>query len=223
MGCLGLPSGLSTKGACALWPALVFVSLCTRSGLSLLTELLSHDLVSICHTALKHLRGRIAEAASFCFWAGTGLALNVFLIMRIAGYTSVLNAILFLLAYRALTSLSYIHINIFQHIGLPMYTLEDRPAKLYQMSTGVLNLYGNPILNWIMGHTLVFCHIEHHLFPSLSDNMALKVRPIVKQFLLDNGLPYHEKPYMERLSYFVDKYEELMVKAPPFTHYVGLQ
>ena len=104
-----------------------------------------------------------------------------------------------------------------------MYTLKDRPSKLYQMSTGVLNLNRNLYLDWIMGHTLVYCHIEHHLFPAYSDNMVLKIRPLVKQFMLEHGLPYTEKPYMERLSYFVDKYEDLMVKAPPFTHYVGLQ
>ena len=151
------------------------------------------------------------------------MTFNVYLIMKISGFTSILNAVMFLLGYRAVTSLSYIHINIFQHIGLPMYTLKDRPVKLYQMSTGVLNLHRNFYLDWIMGHALVYCHIEHHLFPTLSDNMVLKIRPVVKQFWLSNGLPYHERPYMERLRYFVDKYEELMVKAPPFTHYVGIQ
>ncbi|XP_067944600.1 fatty acid desaturase 6-like [Watersipora subatra] len=173
--------------------------------------------------SLKELKGQVKETASFLFWMTVGFVANVALVMRISGYQTPLNAALFLFAFRAVTALHYVHINIFQHIGLPMYTLKDRPAKLYQMSTGVLNINRNVYLDWIMGHTLVYCHIEHHLFPNLSDCMVLKIRPIVKQFMLSNGLPYHEKPYMERLNYFVDKYEELMVKAPAFTHYVGLQ
>lgn len=145
------------------------------------------------------------------------------MVMKVAGYTTIWNAFLFTYGYRMLTSAPFLHVNIFQHIGLPMYTLKDRPVKLYQMSTGVLNLNRNVILDWILGHTLISCHIEHHLFPTLSDNMVLKVQPVVKQFLLDSGLPYHQRNYSERVSYFVDKYESLMVKAPPFTHYVGLQ
>lgn len=43
------------------------------------------------------------------------------------------------------------------------------------MSHGVLNLPRNPLLDWTFGHSLINCHVEHHLFPSLSDNMCLKV------------------------------------------------
>lgn len=163
------------------------------------------------------------EILKFLVRCAIGLAVNVYLIMIIAGYKTIFNAILFLFAYRALLSVSYIHINIFQHIGLPMFTKEDRPAKLYQMSAGVLNLDRNFIFDWVFGHTLISCHIEHHLFPKLSDFMCMKIRPIVKKFMLEHGLPYHEKEYSERLRVFVDRYEELMVKAPPFTHFVGLQ
>ena len=152
-----------------------------------------------------------------------GLTVNLYLIMALSGFTSIFSATIFLFTIRAILSFSYIHINIFQHIGLPMYKLESRPAKVYQMSTGVLNLHSNVLLNWVMGHSLISCHIEHHFFPTLSDNMCLKVRPAVKKFLLDCGLPYHERPYMERLSVFLEKYEELMVKAPPISHFVGLQ
>lgn len=172
---------------------------------------------------MNHQKGDIWHLLSFCFWMTAGFSFNVFLIMKISGFTSVFGALLFLLAFRAVTAHSYIHVNIFQHIGLPMYELKSRPVKLYQMSTGVLNLERNVLLDYIMGHTLVYCHIEHHLFPMLSDYMVLKIRPLVKQFMLDNGLPYHERPYMERLRYFFHKYDELMVKAPPFTHYVGIQ
>ena len=67
------------------------------------------------------------------------------------------------------------------------------------------------------------CHVEHHLFPKLSDNMCLKIKPVVSKFLKENGLPYHEDSYMGRLKYFLDQYETLMVNAPPITHFVGIQ
>lgn len=62
-----------------------------------------------------------------------------------------------------------------QHIGLPMFSPNCRPKRIYQMSHGVLNLPRNLLLDWTFGHSLINCHVEHHLFPSLSDNMCLKV------------------------------------------------
>lgn len=43
------------------------------------------------------------------------------------------------------------------------------------MSLGVLNLPRLPVLDWAFGHSIVSCHVEHHFFPRLSDNMCLKV------------------------------------------------
>lgn len=43
------------------------------------------------------------------------------------------------------------------------------------MTHGVLNLPRNPVLDWTFGHSLINCHVEHHLFPFLSDHMCLKV------------------------------------------------
>lgn len=43
------------------------------------------------------------------------------------------------------------------------------------MTHGVLNLPRNLVLDWTFGHSLINCHVEHHLFPFLSDNMCLKV------------------------------------------------
>lgn len=63
-----------------------------------------------------------------------------------------------------------------QHIGLPMFAADRKPKRIHLMSLGVLNLPRNPLLDWSFGHSLISCHVEHHLFPSLSDNMCLKVR-----------------------------------------------
>lgn len=63
-----------------------------------------------------------------------------------------------------------------QHIGLDMFSPTRRPKRIYQMTHGVLNLPRNLLLDWMFGHSLINCHVEHHLFPQLSDHMCLKVR-----------------------------------------------
>ena len=116
----------------------------------------------------------------------------------------------------------YIHINIFQHIGLPMYNPKKRPGRVRLMASGCLNLSRNVILDYCFGHSLVNCHVEHHLFPKLSDNMCMKVKPIVKEYLEDNGLPYQEDSYWNRLKLFYQNYKEWMVDPPPLTDFIGI-
>ncbi|KAL4232036.1 Fatty acid desaturase 6 [Mactra antiquata] len=154
--------------------------------------------------------------------AGFGLSVITLLLIHVSG-CSFTGALAVIWLYRAIFSVPYIHVNIFQHIGLPMYSQKSKPVRLYQMATGVLNLPRNPVLDIAFGHSLISCHVEHHLFPKLSDNMCLKIKPVVSKFLKDGGMPYNEKTYMNRLHLFIDKYDTLMVNAPPITHFVGIQ
>jgi len=159
----------------------------------------------------------------FCFVHGLGLVFYTWLLHAWTGW-SLTWVLIVSWMYRAILTLPYIHVNIFQHIGLTMYSQRKRPtSRLYQMATGVLNLSSNVLLNVVFGHGLISCHVEHHLFPHLSDNMCLKIKPIVKQFFLDHDLPYQEADYTERLRTFTLKYDEYMVKAPPITHFIGIQ
>ncbi|MBN3314186.1 FADS6 desaturase, partial [Atractosteus spatula] len=152
-----------------------------------------------------------------------GLYSQYWLLLHVSGFQSSGSALLCMLLCRALFSLPYIHVNIFQHIGLAMFSPHRRPKRIYQMTHGVLNLPRNPLLDWTFGHSLINCHVEHHLFPFLSDHMCLKVKPIVSQYLREKQLPYHEDTYLSRLRLFFDKYQELMVFAPPITELVGIQ
>ena len=151
-----------------------------------------------------------------------GVVCNLYLLQVVSGL-GLKGALACLFVYRGVLAVPFIHVNIFQHIGLPMYSKEHRPARLYQMSTGVLNLERNIFLDFVMGHSLINCHVEHHLFPKLSDSMCLKIKPLVKDFLVSNNLPYNEDSYANRLSLFLERYDELMVHAPPITHFVGIQ
>ena len=162
------------------------------------------------------------ELAKYLVIMPLGILLHIFLFVSVSGF-SVPGAVLLLMASRAVCAIPYIHINIFQHIGLAMYSQEHRPKRIYQMATGCLNLSRNLFLDVTFGHSLINCHVEHHLFPKLSDNMCLKAKPIVSKFLKKHNLPYFEEDYSSRLMQFYHDYDTLMVKAPPITHFVGIQ
>ena len=160
--------------------------------------------------------------AKFSILSSAGVVFYTWLIMALTGY-SLFPALAINYVVRAFYAIPYIHVNIFQHIGLPMYSQQNKPVRLYQMATGVLNLASNPLLNLAFGHSLISCHVEHHLFSRLSDHMCLEVKPLVRDYFRRHGLPYQEADYMERLSTFTRRYNEYMVKAPPITKFVGIQ
>ncbi|KAG8564997.1 hypothetical protein GDO81_012659 [Engystomops pustulosus] len=153
------------------------------------------------------------------FWMIFGLCSHFHLLVHVSGlgYSSALGC---MYLSRALLAVPFIHVNIFQHIGLPMFSASNRPRRLQLMTNAVLNLPRNPILDWTFGHSIISCHIEHHLFPHLSDHMCLKVKPLVSKYVHDHNLPYHEDTYMSRLHLFLSNYKELMVLAPPIAQLV---
>ncbi|XP_013870310.1 fatty acid desaturase 6 [Austrofundulus limnaeus] len=152
-----------------------------------------------------------------------GLYSQYWLLINVSGFRSVHGALLCMLVCRAMFSVPFIHVNIFQHVGLPVFSVKKTPKRIYQMTHGVLNLPRNFLLDWTFGHSLISCHVEHHLFPFLSDNMCLKVKPLVSRYLTQKKLPYQEDTYLSRLRLFFHKYQELMVLAPPITELVGVQ
>lgn len=46
---------------------------------------------------------------------------------------------------------------------------------------------------------------------------------MVSRFLHEKQLPYNEDSYLARFRLFLDRYEELMVRAPLITEVAGLQ
>ncbi|XP_061472087.1 fatty acid desaturase 6 [Rhineura floridana] len=170
---------------------------------------------------LKEVELKTAIRTLCCMFIG--LYSHYWLLLNVSGFQSMWSALSCMLVTRSLLAHPYIHVNIFQHIGLPMFSADKKPKRIYMMSSGVLNLSQNLLLDWSFGHSLISCHVEHHLFPTLSDNMCLKVKPIVSWYLKEKKLTYNEDSYWSRLKLFLDKYEELMVHAPPISELVGVQ
>jgi len=168
------------------------------------------------------LAGRWLSIARLLCVTSAGYIMHFCMFHYVAGL-SFLGTILCMFTVRSVFAIPYIHVNIFQHIGLPMYDVKKRPKRLYQLASAALNLPRNPLLDYSFGHSIISCHVEHHLFPRLSDNMCLKIKPVVSRYLKNNGLPYNEATYLGQLRKFYKEYDELMVKAPPITELIGIQ
>ncbi|KAM6175063.1 fatty acid desaturase 6 [Erethizon dorsatum] len=174
--------------------------------------------------ALERLRKvELRSAVQTLGLISLGLCSHYWLLLGVSGFKSPSSALACMLLTRSLLAHPYLHVNIFQHIGLPMFSPDKKPRRIHIMSLGVLNLPRLPVLDWAFGHSLISCHVEHHLFPTLSDNMCLKVKPVVSKFLHEKQLPYNEDSYLARFWLFLDRYEEFMVQAPPIMELVGLQ
>ncbi|GAB1297046.1 Fatty acid desaturase 6 [Apodemus speciosus] len=171
------------------------------------------------HLRKEELKTALRALGLICL----GLYSQYWLFMNVSGFKNPSSALACMLLARSLLAHPYLHVNIFQHIGLPMFSLDKKPRRIHMMTLGVLNLPRQPVLDWAFGHSLISCHVEHHLFPWLSDHMCLKVKPLVSKFLHDKQLPYNEDSYLARFQLFLNRYEEFMVQVPPITELVGVQ
>ena len=118
------------------------------------------------------------QSIRFLFVTMIGYIMHFCLFHYVTGL-SVVGAIFCNRTVRTVFAIPYIHISIFEHIGVPMYDVKKRPKRLYQMASSALSLSRNPLLDFSFGHSVISCHVEHHLFPRLSDNMCLKIKPVV--------------------------------------------
>ncbi|XP_038130018.1 fatty acid desaturase 6 isoform X2 [Cyprinodon tularosa] len=114
--------------------------------------------------ALAHLKGHSSFAvARTLLMIALGLYSQYWLLINVSGFRSTQGALFCMLVSRAMFSVPYIHVNIFQ------------------------------------------------------------VKPVVSKYLTERKLPYQEGSYLSRLHLFFNKYQELMVFAPPITELVGVQ
>ena len=113
---------------------------------------------------------------------------------------------------RSLFAPLFVHLAVFNHIGL-----EDPKVRLPWIEHQTLttrNLKRNWFLSGLGGNAFVEAHIEHHLFPSLSNKMLLKIRPIVLKYLKKEGYTYVEETYFNCLKNCIKYYHKIFSNAP---------
>ena len=113
---------------------------------------------------------------------------------------------------RSLFSPIFMHLAVFNHIGL------DNPPQLLpwlpRQDATTRNIKPSWLLNGMGGNAFLECHLEHHLFPSLSNHLLAKIRPTVRAFLTEKGYQYREETYVSCLKNCLKHYHALFENRP---------
>lgn len=94
---------------------------------------------------------------------------------------------------RSVWSPVFMQIAVLNHIALD--NPKTQPSWLDHQSSTTRNLKKNWFLSSLGGIGFVDGHVEHHLFPSLSNSMLKEVKPIIKSHLEGEGYQYVEESY----------------------------
>ncbi len=156
-------------------------------------------------------------AHSVIFLKGKWKAMAIYSILGLAGWllpiylfslvVSVPAAIGYAFIMRSLFAPLFLHLSVFNHLGL------ENPATrlpwLPHQTKTTRNLRPHWILVGMGGNALVDCHIEHHLYPGLSNHILGKIRPIIKKYLQKEGYQYAEEGYWSCLKNCLHYYSEV--------------
>ncbi len=108
---------------------------------------------------------------------------------------------------------TFMHIAVFNHIGLP--ELDRKPtAWLPHQTVTTRNLHKNILLDIIGGNAFIECHVEHHLFPNASNYLLAKIRPTVRAFLKEHHYDYIEEGYVSCLKNSLKNYHTIFQRNP---------
>ena len=155
------------------------------------------------------LWGKWKQLFIFLLLQTAGWALHIYLFSLILPLPYALLATLIM---RSLFSPMFVHLAVFNHIGL------DNPERkipwLPHQSRTTRNLRPHWLINGMGGNAFVECHIEHHLFPTLSNRMIKKIRPNVKKYLEKEGHMYVEEGYISCLANCLKYYNEIFDAHP---------
>lgn len=113
---------------------------------------------------------------------------------------------------RSLFAPLFMHIAVFNHVGLS--TPEKRLPWLEHQLKTTRNLKKHWFLTGMGGNAFVECHTEHHIFPNLSNHVLQKIRPIVKDYIEKLGYPYYEETYFAVLKQALRNYDKVFSLQP---------
>ena len=115
-------------------------------------------------------------------------------------------AVLTAFVMRSLFAPVFMHLAAFNHIGLE--NPSRRAAWLPHQTKTTRNLKPHWFLSGMGGNAFVESHLEHHLFPALSNRLLARVRPLVLGFLDQKGYEYVEVPYWDCLKESLRFYDD---------------
>jgi fatty acid desaturase len=99
-------------------------------------------------------------------------------------------AIVAYLAMSCVSSLMTASVFIPNHIGMRRLDTSHEVSYLEQQITTSRNIANPPLLDFYYGG--LNSQIEHHLFPRIPHNRYRSMRPVVRSFCEQRGIPYHE-------------------------------
>lgn len=129
-------------------------------------------------------------------------------------------ALIYVYGIRTVFAPLFMHLAVFNHIGLDFPTERDEWVR-HQLHT-TRNVSWNWFLAGFGGNAFLDTHLEHHVFPHLSNHMLVAVRPVLKDYCQSNAIEYRETSYLGVLKECLDGYQHLMDQANCITEANGL-
>lgn len=160
--------------------------------------------------SVKFLWGKWAKMVIYLVIAAFGLMAHSSLFMA-AGF-SIPIALLLTIVMRSFFAPQFMHLAVFNHIGLtnPETTL----PWIQRQTITTRNIQPNWFLSGLGGNAFLDGHLEHHLFPSLSNNILKKVRPLILKAMNVDEYPYITEGYFSCLKHCIDNYHQLFQDLP---------
>ncbi|MBI4836777.1 MAG: fatty acid desaturase [Candidatus Abawacabacteria bacterium] len=155
-----------------------------------------------------YLWGRWQEFFLFLLTATAGWAFHIGL------FTSIVSlplAILYAYLLRSLFAPLFMHLAVFNHVGLD--TPKKRLPWLYHQLLTTRNIKKSWFLTGLGGNAFVECHTEHHLFPNIPNHLLNKIRPLIKKFAEEHNYPYFEEKYFAVLAAAIRDYDKVFSVA----------
>ena len=152
--------------------------------------------------SVEYLLEKKKSPARYLALAAAGWAFHIALFAR---FIPLGTAIVSAFVMRSLFAPIFMHLAAFNHIGL-----ENPPSRREWMphqTRTTRNLKPHWFLSGMGGNAFVECHLEHHLFPALSNRALAKIRPLVRSFLEKNEYAYVEVPYWTCLKESMKHYD----------------
>ena len=108
---------------------------------------------------------------------------------------------------RTLFAPLFVHLAVFNHVGLP--TPETRMDWFTHQLTTTRNIQKNWFVTSLGGNAFVECHTEHHLFPNISNHLLNKIRPLIETYAKKYNYPYFEDSYFTVLKQAIRDYDQV--------------